>query len=295
MRRVLTCLALVVVAAVPVGFVLAAQPGSPEGQGGTGLRVLSVGDLRTFRLPLDRYRLSPAQATTLSRARNLLYAGCMGRFGFHLEPPRGGGPVPFVGNEQRYGIDDERQASKHGYHPAVPPASQSGEPSLSVAAAAVADGTGPGTYKGRRVPAGGCLGQALRELGRGGPVPADPGLAERLGLESYVRTSQSGPMRPVFSQWSACMGQAGFDYANPRKANNDPAWRTPRPSTREVATAVADARCKRQVHLVDRWATVETAYQQQQVAQHAEQLEILAKALATRVRNAARVAGTGSR
>jgi hypothetical protein len=293
MRRLLTSLALVVAAAVPAGFVLAAQAGSQRGQDGVALRVLTVGDLRTFRLPLDRYRLSEDQATTVSRGRNRLYAGCMRRFGFPLEPPRAGEGVPFVGNEQRYGIDDERQASKHGYHPAVTPATQSGEPSLSPAAAAVADGTGSRIHRGRRVPAGGCLGWALRELGRGGPVPADPGLAERLGLESYVRTSEAGPMLPVFSHWSACMRRAGFDYASPRKANNDPAWRTRRPSTREVATAVADARCKREVRLVDFWATAETAYQQHQVARHAEQLEILARALATRVRNAERLANGG--
>ena len=89
------------------------------------------------------------------------------------------------------------------------------------------------------------------------------------------------------------MGRAGFHYATPRQANNDPAWRTPRPSTRERATAVADARCKRQVQLVDLWATVETAYQQHQVAQPADQLEVLTRTLATRVSNAARVAGFG--
>jgi hypothetical protein len=245
-------------------------------------------------LPLDRYRLSPTQAEMVDRARNRLFSGCMRRFGFDLATPAASRQLTVVGNAQRYGVDDEAQAGTHGYHPATPPpAAPVREPRLSAAAEAIADGSGPRTYRGRRVPAGGCLGQALRQLGRGGPVPADPGLAERLGLESYVRTSESGPMWPVFARWSACMGRAGFHYATPRQANNDPAWRTPRPSTRELATAVADARCKRQVQLVDLWATVETAYQQHQVAQHADQLEVLARALATRVSNAARVAGFG--
>jgi hypothetical protein len=148
---------------------------------------------------------------------------------------------------------------------------------------------GPRTHGSAQVPAGGCLGQALRELAKGGPIPADPDLAERLGLESYVRSSQVEPMRAVFTKWAACMKQAGFDYADPRKANNDPAFRTERASKREIATAVADVRCKREVHMVDAWATVETAYQQRQVAQHKEQLEILADALQTQTRNAARI------
>ena len=294
MRRALTSLALVAAVAA-IGLLAVARQGSQGGQGVPPLRVLKVGDLRAFRLPLDRYRLSPAQAELVDRARNRLFTSCMRRFGFHLELPRGGDPIPVVGNEQRYGVDDERQARKYGYHPAVRPPTESGEASLSPAAAAVADGTGRRTYKGRAVPAGGCLGRALRELGSGGPVPPDLGLAERLDLESYVDTSESGPMRPVFARWSTCMGRAGFIYADPREANNDPAWRTSRPSNREIATAVADVRCTREVHLVDLWATVETAYQQHQVAQHAQQLEILAKALATRVRNATRVASIGSR
>lgn len=293
MRRALTSLVLVA-AVASIGLVAVARQGSQGVQGGPALRVLSVGDLRAFRLPLDRYRLSPAQAEMVDRARNQLFSGCMRRFGFDLAPPAASRQLTVVGNAQRYGVDDEAQAGTHGYHPATPPpATPVREPRLSAAAEAVADGSGPRTYRGRRVPAGGCLRQALRQLGRGGPIPAEPGLAERLDLESYVRTSESGPMRPVFARWSICMGRAGFNYATPREANNDPAWRTPRPSTRELATAVADARCKREVHLVDLWATVETAYQQHQVAQHAEQLEILARALATRVRNAARVAGFG--
>lgn len=288
MRRSLTALALVAAVAT-VGLV--ATGGSQGGHGEPGLRVLTVGDLRTFRLPLDRYRLTRAEATTVSRARNQLFAGCMRRFGFELELPASGGQVPVVGNEQRYGVDDEAEAGRHGYHPPTPPPAQAREPSLSAAAEAVADGSGPGSYRGRRVPAGGCLGQALRTLRRGGPVPADAGLAERLALESYVRTSEAGPMLAVFARWSACMHRAGFDYPDPRAANNDPAFRTRRPSGRERATAVADARCKREVDLVDHWATVETAYQRQQVAQHRAQLEVLARALQTRVRNAGRVTG----
>jgi hypothetical protein len=295
MRRALTLLA-VVAAVASIGLVAVARQRSQGGQGGPALRVLRVGDLGAFRLPLDRYRLSPAQAEMVDRARNQLFIGCMRRFGFDLATPATSRQLTVVGNARRYGVYDEAQAGTYGYHPATPPpAAPVREPRLSAAAEVVAEGSGPRTYRGRRVPAGGCLGQALRQLGRGGPVPADPGLAERLSLESYVRTSESSPMRPVFARWSACMRQAGFRYANPRQANNDPAWHTPRPSTRELATAVADARCKRQVHLVDLWATVETAYQQGQVAQHAEQLEILAKALGTRVSNAARVAGTSSR
>jgi hypothetical protein len=290
MRRPLTALALV---AAVLGVALVTYRGSQGGHGGPGLRVLTVGDLSTFRLPLDSYRLTRAEAATVSLARNHLFVGCMRRFGFHLELPSGG-PVPVVGNDNRYGVHDEGQAGRHGYHP-VRPVAQAREPSLSPAAEAVADGSGPPSYRGHRVPAGGCLGHALRTLNKGGPVPADPGLAERLALESYVRTSEAGPMLAVFASWSTCMRRAGFDYPDPRRANNDPAFRTRRPTSREVATAVTDARCKREVDLVDRWATVETAYQRQQVARYGPELEVLARALQTRVRNASRVTGSALR
>jgi hypothetical protein len=50
------------------------------------------------------------------------------------------------------------------------------------------------------------------------------------------------------------MRRAGFAYRDPMQADDDPAFRTDRPSRREVAVALADVGCKQSVGLVAVWA-----------------------------------------
>jgi hypothetical protein len=255
--------------------------------------VLTIADTRSLRLPLDPYRGDPATHRAISQARALVFVRCMRRFGFELRRPQITGPVPSA-NGQRYGLLDEAQARVHGYHP--PPAGdqegRSTEPELSSpAAVAVADGTG------RRVPGlpeDGCTGEARRRLEQGGPVlddPVfdDPGLVDRLSLGLYARSERDGRVRRVFGAWSACMRRAGYDYLDPMKANDDPVFRTERPSPTEIATATADVRCKHQTNVAGVWATVETAYQQRAVGRYAEQLRAIKAVLDTQVRNATQV------
>ena len=87
------------------------------------------------------------------------------------------------------------------------------------------------------------------------------------------------------------MRQAGFDYADPMKANNDPAFQTPAPTEREIATAVADVQCKARTGLVDVWASVETAYQQRALDEHAEELTVIHRWLSIQTANARRILG----
>lgn len=252
--------------------------------------VLPIADPGGLSLPLDGYQPSPAARRTINEASAVLLVRCMRRFGFEVPRPRPTGPPPSA-NGSRYGLVDEEQARRHGYHP--PPKAGAGrpggppsEPELSPAAEAVAEGTGqrvPG------LPAGGCLGEARRKLAEGGPTPADPSLVDRLSLESYTRSEQDSRTRRVFGAWSGCMRRAGYDYVDPMKANDDPAFRTARPSAREIAIATADVRCKRETNVVGTWATVETAYQQRAIDRHAEQLQAAKALLEAEVRTATRI------
>ncbi len=85
------------------------------------------------------------------------------------------------------------------------------------------------------------------------------------------------------------MRRAGFGYANPLEANRNPVFRTEYPSQQEIATATADARCKREINLITTWARVETAYQQHALRNHAEQLEIIKNQLEKKLENATRI------
>jgi hypothetical protein len=70
--------------------------------------------------------------------------------------------------------------------------------------------------------------------------------------------------------WAACMAGHGYPYSEPITAALH-GW--PKTPTRtEIATAVADVTCKRQVDLVNTWLAVEAAYQQVLVNQNLTQL-----------------------
>jgi hypothetical protein len=85
------------------------------------------------------------------------------------------------------------------------------------------------------------------------------------------------------------MKQSGLDYADPMKAIDDPAFRTPTASQREIQVAVADVRCKKATNFVNVMASVETAYQQRAVKTNADALKVIKENIAIRERNAATI------
>lgn len=264
----------------------AAEQGAPE----IGA-LLEVGDLRTFSLPLDPFLIGPEQTQPISQATEVLARSCMARFGFEL-PASPVIPAPYARHERRYGLIDEAAAAVDGYRPSKALAASARKPvrvPFSPAAEAVATGRGPKVHNGTAVPEGGCMGEAKRRLEEGiGPV-AQPDLAEQLLRDSYARSQEDARVVQAFARWSECMSRAGWDYADPHQAINDPAWQGDRAGDREIATALADVRCKKEVDLTRTWATVETAYLQQAVQRHAEVLQEIAQALKTRLDNAARI------
>ena len=249
---------------------------------------------RELALPLDPYQPSPAHLDLLARARHILLVRCTRRLGVDPPPAAPAIPLPPAGNGQRYGLADERDARAQGYHlPGMAPAAAEPLAALSPVQEAVLTGSGPATAVSRPVPEGGCYGEAERALDRGAPTARDPNLGQLLGLESFARSKRHPRVRAVFDSWSECMRRAGFSYGDPMEANDDPAFRTERPSRAEIAVAVADVDCKREVGLAGVWASVEAAYQERALGRHADELEVVRRLLDVRRRNATRiVAGT---
>ncbi|GAA1406080.1 hypothetical protein ACFQZ4_01345 [Catellatospora coxensis] len=269
-----------------------AQEDPAAGQGAPPIgALLPVGDLRTFSLPLDPYLIGPDQTRPISQATEALARSCMLRFGFDM-PPSPVIPAPYTRHERRYGLIDAAAAAVDGYRPSKAIAAGGRKPErapFSAAAQAVVTGNGPKVHNGLAVPDGGCMGEARRRLEEGIGKVSQPDLAEQLSRDSYARSQEDDRVVQAFGRWSECMSRAGFDYTDPHQAINDPGWQGDRPGEREIATALADARCKKEVDLVAIWATVETAYQQQAVQRHGEALREIAQALQTRLTNAARI------
>ena len=85
------------------------------------------------------------------------------------------------------------------------------------------------------------------------------------------------------------MARAGFDYTDPWQPNDNPEFQGLEANAREIATATADVRCKREVNLVGIWASVETAYQERKIGENADALQNVKAAIRVMLGNAARI------
>ncbi|MFG1943889.1 hypothetical protein [Nonomuraea sp. NPDC048826] len=250
---------LVPLAAVACLLTAAACAAEPELDPSLGL------DRRPLVLPLDAYHLSPEEEAVVLQAQTELFRTCMARLGFTA--PAAARPEPVDRNHERYLLEDEEIAKSRGYHPPADPGTRAGPEVRTAAYLAAAHGTG----RGDGAPRGGCEAEAHDRL-----VPAPAGEAMRRVTDlkgwSWERSLTDSRTVAVFAAWSSCMARLGHDYPTPRAANNDVAFRTVEPTAQEIATAVADVRCKRQTDVVRTWAAVEAAYQKQAIAEHRQEL-----------------------
>jgi hypothetical protein len=253
-------------------------------------RVLNLRHVDDLVLPLDAYAATPAQRRIVQLAEKELMTRCLERLGLKADlpdpPVRSSRP-----NLRRYGITDEDQAEVFGYD-APEIVNRPRLPDLSPRLGRALSGRGPSTIRGRRVPEGGCEGEAERTLdvGISRPRPDDT-ITGRLGIATLERSVRDSRVRAVFARWSACMKRSGYGYPTPRDANRDRAFAEggKQVKRRELATAVADVRCKKETNLVNVWAGVETAYQKLAVAQNKAALTSVRRAVETRLKNAAGV------
>jgi hypothetical protein len=129
---------------------------------------------------------------------------------------------------------------------------------------AVYMGRGATTYRGMRIPQGGCAGEAQRRFGD--IVPLTDTLAKRLEIQANEKARADAATHQASARWSECMKGKGYSYTDPWAANNDSAFAGKNPTRKEIATAVADVACKRAGNLVGEWYAVEKAYQLRAIA-----------------------------
>ncbi|NED86885.1 hypothetical protein G3I76_43195, partial [Streptomyces sp. SID11233] len=78
---------------------------------------------------------------------------------------------------------------------------------------------------GKKVPRGGCVGEAARKLGGGAPQSyGEAPVATKINTDSWARSYNDKRVRAAFAKWSGCMKKQGYDYADPMKAGDDPRW-----------------------------------------------------------------------
>jgi hypothetical protein len=258
------------------------------------------GDPRyTARLPIAAYAFTDSESAVIAAAQDALVSQCMRQYGLAYQAPLRP-PAPAVRTaDRRYGLSSAFDAARFGYHlapdeqqaPAAGVSVRPGTPQYTVLfGAADPDAATGGTYKGRRIPDGGCQGQARSELsGRYGDS-AGAAAAATIADDSYTRSTNDPAVREAVAAWSRCMRTKGYDYPTPMAAMGDKAFlQGTGPSAHEIATAEADMSCKRTTDLLAVWFAAERRLQLASIARQLPALDSLAKAHASEIAAARKI------
>ncbi|WP_328491688.1 hypothetical protein OHS59_02310 [Streptomyces sp. NBC_00414] len=265
-------------------------------------------DVSSLVLPIEPYLFTDRQVGRLFRAKAVLTEACMRRFGHSLPAPTG--PIPETGTlnpantAHRYGITDAAKAARYGYHPipgSVPPQGknkptrpqpgpQPGPEAMLVLRGLKKDGTpADADSRGRRLPAGGCQGEATKALSGDPQKLGNLELVGAINIGSY-RDSQRDPrVVAVFRAWSRCMERQNQDYtyADPTRApGKDPEFGGPKAGRAELALASADVACKRETNVIGVWSSVDAAYQRRAMAEKQREFAAVKKDMRAQLANA---------
>ncbi len=223
--------------------------------------------VRGLDLPLDRSQLTPVEELEVIKARNTVMERCLAAHGLAFTfPPID--PVRDAAKPRRHGLVDAAEAAAYGYRePAVFAPRAADRPPPPPAVLAMLTGRG----EGRDVPPGGCAGEADRTLAPDAKPGQEP-VSFALSRQSYAITRATPPVTAAAAAWSRCMAEAGFRYADPQAAIEDPAFAAGRASAREIAVAGQDVRCKERTGWVRTWVAVERVVQEALVPHHAADL-----------------------
>ncbi|MFI6158983.1 hypothetical protein ACIA59_03440 [Micromonospora haikouensis] len=279
---------------------------------------VSVGPLPGATLPIADWEPTLDQYQRIQRARLLATRRCMARLGIDLpmppvrpvRHPGATGAVHALGDRDpaRFGYrgpegyqDDVFTAMVRGLTKAlvVP------EPFIGAFDGSV------DTFRGAPVPSGGCEGEVRRLL----DTPAGVALRASIRDERVVpwtafaeleqaataRVESDDRFRRVQADWSRCMRRAGHRYADTAAAEGDGRWATSvsvtdeepeRPvSAQEIATAVADDRCRTEVGLKALSFALLADYQGELIRRDGARLKQVRRLLDLQVASAAAILG----
>ncbi|WP_432102721.1 hypothetical protein [Streptomyces sp. bgisy091] len=251
--------------------------------------------------PLDAYLPTPEENYTLKKARVLLVNACMRDLGYAQNPQPLGRftDKPYLEHTE-FLVSPLVQVERYGYKPA-PDAKGDGSETDARYGENVTETQGGlltgkiATYNGRKVPKGGCEGEALRTITAGArtaqevklPDGSAAGAGEDGFSEGYAelvvsaargkamaRTQGDSRFTDVGEEWSDCMKKQGYDYDSPSDARNDKRWAdASRAGEKEIAVAVADMGCKKKVNYLGVGIAVLSVHEKRVIEDSAEVLQ----------------------
>ncbi|MDN3297599.1 hypothetical protein QWM81_26890 [Streptomyces ficellus] len=217
-------------------------------------------DPATWKLPVEAYLPTKAEARLLSSSRDDAIKSCMADAGFPDWKPAP--DLPAVRGttltDWRYGIHDLAQAKENGYHP--DPAQQAAyQEALAADESMNAD---QDTLRS-------C---ATKTDGTGVSVQQNA-LVNQITGSSYQQSTGTPAVKKVFALWSACMKSKGHTYSEPLDASDHFSTGSGEVSEAEKRTAVADVECRDQHHVEKTWFEAEAAIQQKEIAGRLDDLK----------------------
>lgn len=196
---------------------------------------------------------SPATSEVIWAAQQKLVRECMAERGFdYVELPSPQYEQSWVDGRASQTMTAER-AESVAYHPLpvlVPPELEAAYAALEQRTSDSAFSTALGAQPGEAGELG-CNIVAQQQIN--GEVDLQSDDFERVigdGEQQIVAEVLADPdYSAAVSTWAACMSSAGYDYASPEDAFNDPRWSTAEPDDVERSTARQDAACREQSNL----------------------------------------------
>ncbi|SEF08219.1 hypothetical protein [Jiangella alba] len=237
----------------------------------------------SLTLPLDAYALTTEEGRELGSAAEARVRECASALGLDdaaVEPlPFGSAADGPDRHDRRYAVADPEIAAEHGYHP--PPTTDvrrafyeaHTDAELEVLVGVTADGAATTRDD---VPEGGCLGAAAQaaSVASESSLRAGQDLVSAVQADAWHAALADPRVLDAFAAWSACMAGAGYHYAAPMDANDDPRWWTSESAgPDELATAAADVACKSSTGLIPVWSAVEAEHQAALIAGHQSALD----------------------
>ncbi|WP_406056480.1 hypothetical protein OG462_09845 [Streptomyces sp. NBC_01077] len=255
---------------------------------------------RTLELPLDAYKLSAKDRTSLTWAQYVLADKCMRQRGMKWPAPLTPPGESHEPNQRRYGISDATVAASYGYQ-LPPPAGVSraeeyesdlrGKERLKTVDRATMN-----AYTGQGGSGPGCQDRARQALHMQWMFTADP--VSTASRTAWARAKSDGRVRALDTEWSACMRASGHTRPDPLSAAESwagsgtvPGKQGPlrAPSAEEVSMARADVKCKNTVDYIERRQSVEAGYQTAEITAGSRQLQAYWSALQRSLRTAREV------
>ncbi|MFB6828398.1 hypothetical protein [Streptomyces hydrogenans] len=256
-------------------------------------------DPATWTLPIQGYLPSDTARAQISQAKKQVIGDCMKSFGFSWTPAP---DLPKIGGKTfadwRYGIHDMALSKERGYKP---DAAQQDAYDAAMNAGALdgltggvdsqtLEGGGAQEVNGKKVPTGGCIGQANRLIDA---EAAQTSTAQQISAETFTRSKADTRVVRAFAAWSSCMKEKGYNYKEPLDASDDPRFSSREVTSEEISTAVSDIECRNSTGVAKVWFDAETELQKRLIEEQAEQLNQESDALDAAVKKAADIlAGT---